>query len=297
MRNRVGGHARLAIAVLCALAGPVESSPAAGYRFEGDCIGELKQYRIKTNESLIEVARNFDLGYTAIAAANPEFDPWVPPPGSLIDLPTSWILPELPQRSGIVINLAELRLYYFPQKASDPILTFPLGIGDQGRDTPVGSYRVIEKLTDPAWHVPKSIRSELPHLPKVMPPGPDNPLGRHALRLSRQDLLLHGTNRPWGIGRRSSHGCLRLYPEDMAQLFAQVPKGTRVTVIDQPFKVCSLGSKIFVEVHRPASGRCDPGNALHLLADRRLLARTDFAKLLRAVDEMKGMPVDVTLTP
>jgi L,D-transpeptidase ErfK/SrfK len=296
MRIDMGGLATTAIAVICALADPVGST-AASYRLAGSCIGELKQYRIKTNESLMEVARNFGLGYNAIAAANPELDPWTPPAGSLIELPTAWILPDLPQRSGIVINLPELRLYYFPKKASETVLTFPLGIGDQGRATPVGSYRVIEKITNPAWHVPKTIRSELPGLPKVVPPGADNPLGHHALRLSRPDLLIHGTNRPWGIGRRSSHGCLRLYPEDIAQLFAQVPKGTRVTVINQPLKACAQGRQVFVEVHRPAYGRNEAGTALHLLSDKKLLARTDFAKLLSALEEMKGMPVDVTLTP
>ena len=286
----------VAVVILaCALGCPVEISRASAHPNTAGLIGELQTYKVGANESLIEVARKYDLGFNAIAAANPGVDPWIPSAGSLIDLPTAWILPDLPILSGIVINLPELRLYYFSKKSAGTVVTFPLGIGDQGRDTPVGSYQVTEKIVRPAWHVPVSIRSEITSLPKVVPPGPDNPLGSHALRLSRAEILIHGTNRPWGIGRRSSHGCLRLYPEDIVKLFYMVPRGTRVTVINQPIKACALGRKIFVEAHRPEPGDSSVGRALHLLADKKLLARTDFAKLIRAMEEMKGIPVDITL--
>jgi len=260
-------------------------------------VGSVKHYKIADKESLLEVARKFDLGFNAIVAANPKLDPWIPPAGTPVAIPTAWILPDLPEGSGIVINISELRLYCFPRKPSGSVVTFPLGIGDQGRETPVGSYTVVEKIQGPAWHVPKSIRSEYPQLPKIVPPGPDNPLGSHALRLSRAGILVHGTNRPWGIGRRSSHGCLRLYPEDIVKLFELVEKGTRVTIISQPIKVCSMGNKIFVETHRHESDDSPVGRALQLLASKNLLARTDFNKLIRAVEEMKGFPVDITLTP
>ena len=284
------------IAVLsCGLFCSAEWSHAADFQHADVIVGNLHSYKIGKDESLIEVARKFDLGFNAIVAANPVIDPWIPATGTLIDLPTAWILPDLPNRPGIVINIPELRLYYFPRKRSS-VVTFPLGIGDQGRDTPVGRYRVIEKITNPAWHVPKSIRSESADLPTVVPHGPDNPLGSYALRLSRLDLLIHGTNRPWGIGRRSSHGCLRLYPEDITKLFKIVAKGTRVTVINQPIKACTKDGRVFVEVHRPVSGESSVGQAMHLLADKKLLVRTDFAKLISAMEEMKGMPVDITLT-
>ena len=289
---------RQLVAVLilaCALGCPAEISRASAHQNAAGLIGGLQTYRVGANESLIEVARRYDLGFNAIAAANPGVDPWIPSAGSLINLPTAWILPDLPIISGIVINIPELRLYYFSKKTACAVVTFPLGIGDQGRDTPVGRYQVIEKIVRPAWHVPDSIRSEIPSLPEVVPPGPNNPLGSHALRLSRAGILIHGTNRPWGIGRRSSHGCLRLYPEDIVKLFNMVPRGTRVTVINQPIKACALGKKIFIEAHRPESGDSSVGRALHLLADKKLLARPDFAKLIRAVEEMKGMPVDITL--
>ena len=282
------------LAVTCATVCPQAWSDAAVYRYDVSVIGSLSNYKVLAGESLIEVARKFDLGFNAIADANPHTDPWIPPGGTLVVIPSAWILPELPTRSGIVINIPEFRLYYFNRKPG-PVVTFPLGIGDQGRDTPVGNYTVVEKITGPAWHVPNSIRLEFPFLPKVVPHGPNNPLGSHALRLSRRDLLIHGTNRPWGIGRRSSHGCLRLYPEDIVRLYKMVPKGTRVTVINQPIKVCALGNRVFLEAHRSVAGASSVGQALHLLADKKLLIRTDFVKVVQAMEELKGIPVDITL--
>jgi L,D-transpeptidase ErfK/SrfK len=151
-------------------------------------------------------------------------------------------------------------------------------------------------MTNPAWHVPESIRSESAGLPKVVPPGPDNPMGSHALRLSLATILIHGTNRPWGIGRRSSHGCLRLYPEDIVKLFELVPTGVRVTIVNQPIKVGARGGQVFVEAHRYDSEECSVSVAMHLLADKHLLAGTDFSKLQRAIEELKGVPVDITLS-
>jgi len=292
-----------AIAIVCGRwypAGPAQADTqhqGVGLRNRIGVLGSPRSYQVRANESLFEVARKFDVGINAMVAANPETDPWIPSVGSLIVIPTSWILPDLPTRSGIVVNIPELRLYYFPRERSRSVVTFPLGIGDQGRDTPTGSYWVIDKITNPAWHVPKSIRAESPHLPNVVPSGSDNPLGSHALRLSRSSVLIHGTNRPWGIGRRSSHGCLRLYPEDIVKLFKLVAKGTRVTIVDQPIKVCVQGGRVFVEAHRLESETVDVGRAMHLLASKNLVARTDFAKLIRAIEEMKGIPVDVTLVP
>jgi len=295
MPNFVGRLFVATLAIICATVWPQARSDSASYQYDADLIGSSLSYKVAAGESLIEVARKFDLGFNAIADANPRVDPWIPPAGTLVAVPTAWILPDLPSRTGIVINIPEFRLYYFAKKQGS-LVTFPLGIGDQGRDTPVGNYMIVEKITGPAWHVPKSIRSEFPFLPKVVPHGPNNPLGSHALRLSRRDLLIHGTNRPWGIGRRSSHGCLRLYPEDIVRLYKLVPKGTRVTVINQPIKVCAVGISVFVEAHRPGYGASSVGQALHLLADKKLLIRTDFVKLIQAVNELKGIPVDISLT-
>jgi L,D-transpeptidase ErfK/SrfK len=238
------------------------------------------------------VARKFDIGFNAIVSANPRVDPWVPATGSRIVIPTFWILPET-LSSRVVINIPELRLYYLSPKGS--VRTFPLGIGEQGRETPVGKYTIVEKMVRPLWHVPDSIRRENPKLPRIVPPGPENPLGSHALRLSGQGLLIHGTNRPWGIGRRSSHGCLRLYPEDIVKLYSLVKPGTAVTILNQPVKACRIGNRIFLEAHRPMSGNVSMSQAMHLLADMNILGRCDFNKIKRVLDEMLGIPIDVTL--
>ncbi|HEX9023993.1 MAG TPA: L,D-transpeptidase family protein, partial [Geobacteraceae bacterium] len=188
------------------------AADSADYPYRGEMIGAEQQYRVKENESLWEIARRFDVGINEIGNANPALDPIIPPTGAAVDIPTAWILPDLLQYDGIVINIPEFRLFYFPQENRGGVLTFPVGIGDEGKDTPVGNYRVVEKIVSPAWYVPESIRREKPELPRVVPPGPDNPMGSHALRLSERTILIHGTDRPWGIGTRSSHGCLRLFP-------------------------------------------------------------------------------------
>lgn len=271
-------------------------SYAASYQSAGGLIGDLQHYTVGENQSLVELARKFGLGFNAIVDANPGVDPLVPSAGTLLVIPTAWILPDVPSFPGIVINIAEFRLYQFPVQPSGTVNTFPLGIGDEGRDTPVGNYKVIQKIVKPAWHVPRSIRSESRELPKVVPPGPRNPLGSHALRLSLQAILIHGTNRPWGIGRRSSHGCLRLYPEDIVVLFGLVGNGTRVVIVNQPIKAVAVGERVFVEAHRYEPEESSISLAMHLLAEKNLLGKTDFAKLIRAVEEMKGIPVDITLS-
>jgi L,D-transpeptidase ErfK/SrfK len=255
-------------------------------------LGALQFYQISAGTSLIEVARKFDIGFNAIVAANPGVDPWVPAAGSRIVIPTFWILPETTS-SRVVINIPELRLYYLSPKGS--VRTFPLGIGEQGRETPVGKYKIVGKMVRPRWQVPDSIRRENPKLPRMVPPGPENPLGSHALRLSGQGLLIHGTNRPWGIGRRSSHGCLRLYPEDIVKLYSLVKPGTAVDIVNQPVKACRIGNRIFLEAHRPVSGNASISQAMHLLADMNILGCCDFKKINLVLDGMLGIPTDVTL--
>jgi L,D-transpeptidase ErfK/SrfK len=282
------------IAVICTLSITLLAPGAASLPEADSVMGQIQQYKVQNNESLVEIARRFDLGFNAIVDANPNVDPFIPKAGTLITIPTAWILPNVSMRPAIVINIPEFRLYFLPEDSSGAVMTFPLGIGDEGTDTPVGTFKVIEKIANPAWYVPKSIRGEA-GLPKVVPPGPDNPMGSHALRLSMATVLIHGTNRPWGIGRRSSHGCLRLYPEDIVHLFELVPKGMQVVIMNQPIKVGARGERVFVEVHQYEGEDLSVGRALHLLADSNLVGLTDFAKLIRAVEEKKGVPVDVTL--
>ena len=283
----------MAAVMLGLLISPV--TRAAIFTHTGDVIGGLQQHTVGINESLIEIARRFDLGYNSIVDANPGVDPFLPGPGTIVTIPTAWILPVTTARPIIVVNLPEYRLYYFPKEFTGTVVTFPLGIGDEGTDTPVGNYTVVEKLINPYWYVPRSMRGKGTVWPRVVPPGPGNPMGSHALRLSRDSILIHGTNRPWGIGRRSSHGCLRLYPEDIVTLFDLAQKGMRVLILNQPVKIGTRGDRVFVEVHRYEGEEPTVGEAMHMLSDSNLIVRTDFSKLIQAFAEKKGVPVDVTL--
>jgi L,D-transpeptidase ErfK/SrfK len=266
---------------------------ASASPYADDIFGANQDYKVNENDSLLEIARKFDVGTNEIVYANPGVDPFVPENGSIVRIPTIWILPEVPVTSGIVINLPEFRLYVFPSNDPGTVSTFPIGIGDLGKDTPIGNYTIIEKIINPAWVVPESILKEKPELPKVVPPGPDNPMGTHALRLSLGTVLIHGTDRPWGIGLRSSHGCLRLYPEDIVRLFKIVDLGTRVTIVNQPVKVAAKDGKVFVEVHKYEDKNYQ-GQAIKLLRGKKLLTKVDIPKLNRALKEMKGLPVDIT---
>ncbi len=260
----------------------------------GGVIGSEQKYEVQKNESLWEIARRFDVGIAAICDANPGVDPIVPKPGSIVRIPAAWILPDPQIRQGIVINIPEFRLYYFPDGDPGTVLTFPVGVGDEGKDTPVGSYAVIDKIVNPSWYVPESIRRDRPELPRVVPPGPDNPMGGYALRLSLKTIFIHGTDKPWGIGTRSSHGCLRLFPEDIERLFAMIGRGTKVTIVNQPIKVAAPGEKVFVEAHRYMDGDY-AARALRLLVDKGVLERVDMEKLVAALEARTGIPVEITL--
>ena len=189
-------------------------------------------------DTLLDIARQFDLGYGDIVNANPDIDPWVPGDNQAVIVPTRFILPAVP-RQGIVINIPEMRLYYYPAKqAGQPqqVVTHPIGIGREGRDTPLGKLSIIQKRENPSWTPPESVRKEHAAdgdiLPAVVPPGPDNPLGTRAMRLSNPSYLIHGTHRPYGVGLRVSSGCIRLYPEDIESLFSKVPLSTPVNIIN-----------------------------------------------------------------
>jgi L,D-transpeptidase ErfK/SrfK len=187
--------------------------------------------------------------------------------------------------------------YFFKQKRSTLVMTFPIGIGREGFATPVGKFRVIEKTINPNWYVPKSIREEKPELPEIVPPGPDNPLGSHALRLSLGNVLIHGTNKPWGVGRRVSHGCIRLYPEDIPWLFKSVSKGTLVTIVRQPIKVGAKDkNKVFIEVHddNPEGNIDYIKEAVMLLMKKKLIEKISTKKLYKALEEQRGIPVNIS---
>ncbi|BDV41142.1 hypothetical protein GURASL_00650 [Geotalea uraniireducens] len=278
-----------------ALTALLVARPCAGaeFRLGSGMIGTLASHEIRQGESLIELAPQYDLGYNEIVAANQELDPIIPEPGARITIPSRWIIPDVPLRRGIVINLSEMRLFYFPSRHPDRVVTYPIGIGDEGWETPTGTYRIVEKITRPTWHVPASIRRQKPELPKEVPPGPDNPLGSHALRLSLRSVLIHGTDRPFGIGRQVSHGCIHLYPNDIPKLFAAVPVGTKVSIIRQPVKLALLNGHVFAEAH---GGPDDDlmATAFGLVFSKGLADRVDLQKLTVVAREKTGIPTDVS---
>ena len=214
-------------------------------------VGEFRKAVASHEDTLLDIARRNGLGYEDIKLANPEVDTWLPGEGVEITLPTRFVLPQV-RRRGIVLNIPEMRLYYFPKESSE-VITYPLGIGREGWSTPYENTRVIQKSKNPYWYPPKSIREEHEangdSLPKVVKPGPDNPLGDHALRLDLPGYLIHGTNKPFGIGMRVSHGCIRLYPEDIEKLFDLVKLKTPVSIINQPYKIGQSGNIIYLEAH------------------------------------------------
>jgi L,D-transpeptidase ErfK/SrfK len=224
---------------------PAEPAPTVTQRFElspgQDVVGVVQVTASTKDDTLTDIARRFNVGYEEILRANPKVDPWLPGADKQIIIPTQFILPNAPHE-GIVINIAAMRLFYFPpHKASEPqvVLTHPIGIGKVGWATPEGVTKIVRRQKDPTWRVPVSVLKEHKEngevLDRVIGPGPDNPLGRHAFYLDWPSYLIHGTNKPAGVGLRSSHGCIRLYPEDIAQLFEMVPVGTKVRVVNQPF--------------------------------------------------------------
>jgi L,D-transpeptidase ErfK/SrfK len=286
------------LAILSALIGSLLSLPSSAAVYPGDMevVGAMTRQVTGPNDTLVELARRYDLGFGEIATANPDLDPFVPGAGKSVTIPTAWIVPEAIVTGTIVINLSEMRLYYlFESNKSRLLATFPIGIGSEGAETPLGNYFVIGKETDPDWHVPPSIKTEKPDLPAVVPAGPDNPLGSHALRLSSWSVLIHGTNKPWGVGRRVSHGCIRLYPEDIPRLYQMVPVGTKVSIVREPVKVGIKGEEVYVEIHQDDEAGLDYlEEATRLLVKKGIFGRVAPLKLFQAIKDRRGSPVVIS---
>jgi L,D-transpeptidase ErfK/SrfK len=277
--------------------------PAAG----NDLIGEVQLARASRSETLLDIARIHDVGQEEIRLANPGVDRWLPAEGEPVLIPSHYILPDAPRR-GLVLNLPEMRIYSFrPEtgKASAMVDTYPASIGRMDWKTPLGGARIVRKQRDPSWRPPKSVRQEAAAegetVPELVPPGPDNPLGTRALRLNIPGYLIHGTNKPYGVGMRVTHGCVRLLPEDIEHLFDRVKVGTPVQIVNQPVKTGWQDGVLHVEVHPPLDE--DPVAQEDLL--RFTLERVyeeletkpavlDGRALRRAVEEMHGVPVAVS---
>jgi len=287
-------------------------APAPSDRFllppEGvDIVGNVQVTTARPQDTLSDIARRYDLGYEEIVAANPDVDPWLPGQDTRVILPTQFILPTR-ERQGLVLNLASMRLFYFPQaEPGQPaeVMTHPIGIGREGWRTPTGQTRITQKLEQPAWTVPASVRREHVRLgdplPAIVPPGPDNPLGEFAMRLSRPQYLIHGTNKPWGVGIRVSHGCVRLYPEDIAKLFPQVPVGTPVRIINEPYVAGRRDDgQLYLEAHAPLAedvrrwkGSLEPMNKVVETKAVDIPAEVNWKKARKIARQARGIPLPV----
>lgn len=258
-------------------------------------IGQFRTHTVQPGETLLDIARQYDLGITALQAFYPEKNPWVLEPGSDLQIPSLWIIPPTKNR-GIVINVPEMRLYRFHSKTGI-VSTYPVTVGEKETPTPIGTFRIAEKKVDPKWDIPGSLQYK--YKEKSVPPGEDNPIGRYWLGLSRQGYGIHGTDNPWSVGRVISNGCIRLYPEDMEKLFPEVPKGTAVEIIYEPVKFGFREGLIFVEVHEDLYGRIQNLEQHARKVARRIAIEdsVDWQKVRLAVETRSGVPVPVGTLP
>jgi L,D-transpeptidase ErfK/SrfK len=270
-------------------------------------VGWAGEVQARHEDTLADIAREFQVGHTEMRLANPGIDFWLPGAGTLVRIPTRYVLPNA-DRKGIVLNVPEMRLYYFPEEQhfGDPVVvTYPVSIGRMDWSTPLGITWVTAKVKNPSWTPPQSILEEAAEagepLPTFIPPGPDNPLGEHALRLGLPSYLIHGTNRPYGVGMRVTHGCVRMYPEDIERLFSEVAVGTPVNIVNQPIKLGWLRDTLFIEVHPPLEEDTASRGELQRIA-LELINQADSERpvellgrnLQRALREQSGMPVAIS---
>lgn len=261
---------------------------------QGTIIGKSQRHVVGDKETFLDIARHYSLGYNELTELYPDIDPWLPPQGMELTIPSLRILPDA-ARQGIVINIPELRLYYFTRTGKNlTVTTLPVGIGDTAFPSPVGTYVIGSKRVNPTWYIPPSLRAKY----KVtnIPPGPNNPLGDYWMGLKGTMYGLHGTDFPWSVGRLVTHGCIRLYPEDIKNLFKIVKAGTMVQLVYQPVKISVVSDRLFIEVHRDVYRAV--GN-LGRYAQIRIAAKglwqwVDQKKFRQAVEQQNGLPVDIT---
>lgn len=276
---------------------------------DSDVVGELRIIIAKHEDTLSDIARRYDLGYNEIVDANPAVDPWLPGAGTPVVVPTQFVLPNAP-RQGIVLNVATMRLFYYPPAQPGEqavVITHPIGIGKEGWSTPLGTTKIIGKQKNPTWFVPASIREEHAKngdpLPAIVPPGPDNPLGQFAMRLGLPGYLIHGTNKPYGIGMRVSHGCIHLYPEDIAKLFEVIPTGVPVNIINKPYSAGWHNNMLYIEAHTPLEEDAKALDGSLTPAIKEVVRATkaedrasiNWSRLIRVAHRHPGFPVPITM--
>ena len=255
-------------------------------------VGAIQHYRTKKGDDLLEIARHYGLGYSELGVLYRHWDPFILPAGAEVTIPTLWIVPNN-RGHQIIVNTGEMRLYYFINHNTQ-VYTFPIGMGVLDFRTPQGKFRVVGKKVNPAWHIPKSLQAKYGMV--VMPPGGENPMGDYKLTLSWGDYGIHGTARPLGVGRLVSHGCTRMYPEHIKQLFPMVPVGASVEYIYEPAKIGFRQGRIYLSVHEDVYFKIRSMilHVLNLLEERGLADQVNVRKVMQAVEEQNGLPVDVT---
>jgi len=255
-------------------------------------IGTPTWYKIGPKETMLDISRKHGLGYNEVDLLFPRMDAWIPPTGKKISIPTFWVLPPT-QHQQLVINLPELRLYFF-DKASSTAQTYPIGIGDEGWESPLGTFSINDKRTNPTWYIPASLQEK--YGMTSMPPGPENPLGDYVMKFSAGAYGVHGTAMPWGVGRLVSHGCIRCYPEHIKLLYPQVPMGSKLEIIYEPIKFGQKDGQIYVEAHPDVYRRIPDyvQYALNKLAQHPMGKYIDQKKYLMTVKLQNGVPTNVS---
>lgn len=276
-----------------------------GGAFAGSYIGEVTHYKTAYEDTMVQIARKNDVGFVELRAANPAVDPWLPGKDVDMVIPTMHILPDAPHK-GVVINLPEMRLFQFPSSGTPN--SYPIGIGREGLLTPIGQTFVRAKKEGPTWRPTPRMRLDDPTLPELVPPGPDNPMGTHVLYLGWAEYGIHGTNKPYGIGRRSSSGCIRMYPEDIVRLYTAVPENAMVTVVNQPVKATWIEGRLYIEAH-PTIAQADRmelegGLPTYDMSDDDMklimkhagvhASEIDWPLVRTVIRERKGYPIPVT---
>lgn len=255
-------------------------------------VGHLNKYTIQNEDTFLDLAREFDLGINELIDLYPNQDPWIPEPGLKIVLPQKWILPD-PEQFKIIINLAEMRLYLYYDQIK-LVKTYPVAIGNLSWPTPLGTFTIQDKSKDPVWHIPNVLQEK--YKVASIPPGPKNPLGKFWLGLGNSGCGIHGTNNPWSVGRMVTHGCIRMYPEDIIDLFSSVNPGDKVKIIYQPVKFGFLKGKVYIEVHKDIYQKIDKlyQYAIKLLSNKELVSLVDSRKLYKALQEKTGLPINIS---
>jgi L,D-transpeptidase ErfK/SrfK len=270
-----------------------QNAISGGFSYNGGktVIGAIRHHIVTPKETLLDVARKFDLGFREMTRLYPHMDPWNLVPGKQLVIPTQWVLPTT-RFYGLVINLPEMRLYHFFPKIN-MVATYPVGIGDAGWETPVTSGRVIDRRVNPTWTVPRSLRAK--YGTDSIPPGPNNPLGKYWIGLSLKGYGIHGTNSPWGVGRLVSHGCIRLYPEDIAILFETVSVNVPVEIVYEPVKIGIRDNTIFIEVHPDIYHKIPHirSYTIDRLRELGVLRSVSGSKVNDALERQSGIPVPV----